>query len=245
MSVLFVTGGSRGIGAALVLDAARAGWDVAFTYAANRAKAAEVEAAARETGREVRSYALDVRDSVAVDAVADRVIADFGGADAVVCNAGVSLNGLAYAITDDDWRTVIDTNLSGSFYVCRAFLPEMVARRRGRIVLVSSVTAGGATGQAAYAASKAGLHGLAATLAKEYGAKGITANAVAPGYFDTDMTREGMGDALSAYALQYCPVKRLGALPELTRTILFLCGPDAGYINGAVVPVTGGLDWAP
>jgi 3-oxoacyl-[acyl-carrier protein] reductase len=157
----------------------------------------------------------------------------------------VSLNGLAYALTDDDWKTVIDTNLTGSFFVCRAFLPEMVARRAGRIVLVSSVTAGGASGQAAYAASKAGLHGLAATLAKEYGAKGVTANAVAPGYFDTDMTREGMSSDLSAYAREYCPVKRLGALPELTRTILFLCGPDAGYINGAVVPVTGGLDWAP
>lgn len=242
---LFVTGGSRGIGAALVLDAARAGWDVAFTYVRHAEEAERVAAGARETGRRVRAYALDVRDSAAVDAVADRVLADFDGVDAVVCNAGVSLNGLAYTLPDEDWRTVIDTNLTGSFHVCRAFLPELVARRGGRIVLVSSVTASGATGQAAYAASKAGLHGLGATLAKEYGQKGVTTNVVAPGYFDTDMTREGLSDDVAGFALRYCPARRLGELRELTRTILFLCGPDAAYVNGAVLPVTGGLDWAP
>jgi NAD(P)-dependent dehydrogenase (short-subunit alcohol dehydrogenase family) len=253
---LFITGGSRGIGAAVVVEAARAGWNVAFTYAAREDAAREVAEAARSAVGEargagdgngsVRYWPLDVRDPEAVDGVADEVIAAFDGVHAVVCNAGVNLNGLAYSVQDDDWRTVIDTNLTGSFHVCRAFLPELVASRKGRILVMSSITAGGASGQIAYAASKAGLQGLARTLAKEYGPKGITTNVVVPGYFETDMTRgEGMADNLKTFALEYCPLRRLGELDELARTILFLASDGAGFINGAVIPVTGGLDWAP
>lgn len=245
--VLFVTGGSRGIGRALVEAAAAGGWDVAFTYV-NRAEAAQevVEAVSgRAPDARVRFWRLDVRDSEAVDRVADEVLAAFGQVDAVVPNAGVSLNGLVYALTDAEWRTVIETNLSGSFYVCRAFLPALVSRRKGRILLVGSVIAGGASGQAAYAASKAGLIGLAATLAKEYGPKGITANVVAPAYFETDMTRDTMSAGLVDYANRFCPVRRLGLLDELAATMLFLISDKAGYISGETVRVTGGLDWAP
>ncbi|MCC6749680.1 MAG: SDR family oxidoreductase [Deltaproteobacteria bacterium] len=242
---LFVTGGSRGIGAALVRDAARAGWDVAFTYLKHREEAERVADEARQGGRKVAAYALDVRDSACVDTVVDQVLADFGEVRAVVCNAGVSLNGLAYGLTDEDWKAVIDTNLTGSYFVCRAFLPALVAQRFGRIVLVSSVTWQGASGQAAYAASKAGLHGLGGALAKEYGPKGVTTNVVVPGTFDTDMTREELSKQLAAYALQYCPLRRMGSLRELTATILFLCSPEAGYVNGATLPVSGGLDWVP
>jgi len=244
---VFITGGSRGIGRAFVREAVVQGWDVAFTYAA-RSDAADVvvqDATRLAPGARVRAYCLDVRDAAAVDAVADEVVEAFGGVTAVIPNAGVNLNGLAYAVSNEDWSTVIDTNLTGSFYVCRAFLPELVSRRHGRILLLSSVTAAGASGQAAYAASKAGLVGLAKTLAKEYGPKNITTNVVVPGYFETDMTKETMSPALSAFAVEYCPMRRLGQLDELVKTMCFLIGDSAGFINGDEIRVTGGLDWAP
>lgn len=244
---VFISGGSRGIGRALALEAARQGWDVAFTYSTRADAADEVVRAAAEAApaARVRAWQLDVRDSAAVDRVADEVLGAFGGVHGVVPNAGVSLNGLAYTLGDDDWRTVLDTNLTGAFFVCRAFLPELVANRAGRIVLVSSIVAAGASGQAAYAASKAGLQGLGMSLAKEYGPKGITTNIVAPAYFDTDMTRETMSEGLVDYADKFCPVRRLGRLEELAQTMCFLLSDAAGYINGEVIKVSGGLDWAP
>ncbi|MDC7683738.1 SDR family oxidoreductase [Asticcacaulis sp. BYS171W] len=245
--VLFVTGGSRGIGRALVEAAAIEGWDVAFTYV-SQAEAAEsliTELKATAPEATIKSWCLDVRDSKAVDRVADDVLGAFDRVDAVVPNAGISLNGLAYSLTDEDWSTVIDTNLTGPFYVCRAFLPELVSRRKGRILLVSSIIAAGASGQAAYATSKAGLIGLATSLAKEYGPKGITTNVVAPAYFETDMTRDTMSSGLVDYANKFCPMRRLGALDELAATMLFLISDKAGYINGETIRVSGGLDWAP
>lgn len=245
--VLFVSGGSRGIGRALVIAAAHEGWDVAFTYATQPQAAQEViDICEREAPQaRVRTWVLDVRDSKAVDRVADEVLAAFDGVDAVVPNAGISVNGLAYSLSDEDWTRVLDVNLTGPFYVCRAFLPELLSRRKGRILLVSSIIAAGASGQAAYAASKAGLIGLATSLAKEYGPKGITTNVVAPAYFETDMTRDTMSDGLVDYANRFCPVRRLGKLDELSATMLFLLSDKAGYINGETIRVSGGLDWAP
>jgi 3-oxoacyl-[acyl-carrier protein] reductase len=244
---VFISGGSRGIGRALALEAARQGWDVAFTYSTRADAADEVVRAAAEVAPQarVRAWQLDVRDSVAVDRVADEVLGAFGGVYGVVPNAGVSLIGLAFSLGDDEWRTVIDTNLTGAFFVCRAFLPELVANRAGRIVLMSSIVAAGASGQAAYAASKAGLQGFGMSLAKEYGPKGITTNIVAPAHFDTDMTRETMSEGLVDYANKFCPVRRLGRLEELAQTMCFLLSDAAGYINGEVIKVSGGLDWAP
>lgn len=244
---LFVSGGSRGIGKALVVEASRQGWNVAFTYARDEVAAASVVALVRDVAPQavVKHFRLDVRDSEAVDAVAAAVTTELGGIDAVVANAGVSINGLAYSVTDEDWDEVLSTNLSGAFYVCRAFLPDLVAKRSGRILLVSSVTAEGASGQVAYAASKGGLIGLGKALAKEYGPKGVTTNIVVPGYFETDMTRETMSSNLSEFAIQYCPLRRLGGLEELAHTMCFLLSNGAGFINGAEIRVTGGLDWAP
>ena len=244
---VFISGGSRGIGRALVCEAAKQGWNVAFTYATNAAAAEEVVSAvaAESPDARVKAWRLDVRDSSQVDQVADEVLTAFDGVAGVVPNAGVSLNGLAFSLTDQDWCTVLDTNLSGAFYVCRAFLPELVSRRHGRILLVSSIVSSGASGQVAYAASKAGLVGLGTTLAKEYGPKGITTNIVAPAYFDTDMTRDTMSEGLVAYANQFCPARRLGRLDELAQTMCFLLSDSAGYINGETIRVTGGLDWAP
>ncbi len=244
---LFITGGSRGIGEAIVMEAARAGHDVAFTYREARDAADRVLAAARDVGRGARieAYALDQRSPQAVEEVTDRVLDDFGTIQGVVCNAGVNINGLAASLGDDEWQTVIDTNLSGSFYVCRQLLPSMVKARKGRIVMISSLGRGGVTGQAAYAASKAGLLGLSSTLAKEYGRKGITSNVVVPGFFETDMTREGMSDANKQFWLEYCPVGRMGHLSEVASVVMFLLSDGASYVNGESIAVTGGLDWAP
>lgn len=245
--IFFVTGGSRGVGEAIVVEAALQGHDVAFTYNQNAAEAARVEAVVRDVAPnvKVRSYALDVRSSEGVERVGDAVLDDFGPADVVVANAGVNLNGLAVSMSDEDWATVIDTNLTGTFYVCRQFLPAMMRKRYGRIIMVSSLGRSGVTGQSAYAASKAGLLGLSATLAKEYGRKGITSNVVVPGFFDTDMTRGDMSESNKKFWLEYCPVGRMGRLPEIAKVVLFLASEGASYVNGESIQITGGLDWAP
>lgn len=249
--IFFVTGGSRGIGEAIVIEAARQGHDVAFTYNTGAERAQQVLAAARDIARQSTSkgrffaYQLDVRDSAAVESVGDRVLDDLGSVDVVVPNAGMNINGLAANLEDDDWKTVIDTNLSGTFYVCRQFLPTMVKKRFGRIIMISSLGSKGVTGQAAYAASKAGLLGLSATLSKEYGRKNITSNVLVLGFFETDMTREGMSASNREFWLKYNPLGRLGELPEIAKTVMFLASEGAGYITGDAINITGGLDWAP
>ena len=245
--IFFVTGGSRGIGEAIVIEAARAGHDVAFTYHHGKDRADRVLAGLRDMAPRGRfaAYALDVRDSAAVEAVGDQVLDAFDSVDVVVANAGVNKNGLAASMPDEDWKTVIDTNLTGTFYVCRQFLSTMVGNRFGRIIMISSLGRGGVTGQAPYSASKAGLCGLSSTLAKEYGRKGITSNVVVPGFFETDMTREGMSESNREFWLQYCPLGRMGELPEVAKVVLFLAGDGASYVNGESINVTGGLDWAP
>jgi NAD(P)-dependent dehydrogenase (short-subunit alcohol dehydrogenase family) len=245
--VFFVTGGSRGIGAAIVLDAIRTGHDVAFTYLHRREQALEVVEQARRLRPEgtCRAYQLDVRDSAAVEKVGDQVLDEFETVHAVVANAGVNVNNLAVSMSDEEWRTVIDTNLTGAFYVCRQFLPTFLGTGFGRIILISSIGAHGVSGQANYAASKAGLLGLSAALAKEYGRKSITSNVVVAGFFDTDMTREGMSEANRSFWLKYCPVGRVGELGEVSKAVLFLASDAASFINGQTLGVTGGLDWAP
>jgi NAD(P)-dependent dehydrogenase (short-subunit alcohol dehydrogenase family) len=245
--IFFVTGGSRGIGEAIVLEAIKKGHDVAFTYVSNADAAKVVIEKAKKISPHSRckAYPLDVRSSSAVEEIGDQVLDDFDTVDAVICNAGMNLNGLAAQMSDDDWKVVIDTNLTGSFYVCRQFLPTMVANRSGRIVFISSLGKDGVTGQAGYAASKAGLLGLSRTLAKEYGRRGITSNVAVLGFFDTDMTREGMSDSNREFWLKYCPVGRIGDPAEAAKVVLFLASPEASYVNGESIAITGGLDWAP
>jgi NAD(P)-dependent dehydrogenase (short-subunit alcohol dehydrogenase family) len=245
--IFFVTGGSRGIGESIVVEAAKAGHDVAFTYMSGKDGAERVLAGVKDINPKGKfaAYQLDVRDSAAVEKVGDQVLDAFDTVDVVVANAGINLNGLAANMPDDDWKTVIDTNLTGTFYVCRQFLGTMVGNRFGRIIMISSLGRGGVTGQAPYAASKAGLCGLSLTLSKEYGRRGITSNVVAPGFFETDMTREGMSGSNREFWLKYCPLGRLGELPEIAKVVLFLAGDGASYINGQTIDVNGGLDWAP
>jgi NAD(P)-dependent dehydrogenase (short-subunit alcohol dehydrogenase family) len=243
----FITGGSRGIGESIVYQAVKEGHNVAFTYRTQGDRAATVVQRAREEapGAKVKAYPMDVRDSASVETAGDAVLEDFESIDVAVCNAGVNKPNLLVKMSDEEWDDVLRTNLTGSFYVARDFIPFMMTRRFGRVILMSSLAHAGITGQANYCASKAGLHGLASAIAKEYGRRGITANVVVPAIFDTDMAREGLSTANKAFWLQYCPLGRMGKLDELSRVVTFLASDGAAFINGQVISVDGGLDWAP
>lgn len=243
---LFITGGSRGIGQNFVMLALERGHDVAFTY---RNPDTDVEqflraAAERAPDGICKAYHLDVTDADQVAEVVGQVCDDFETIDAVINNAGINRNALAFNMSNEEWAEVISTNLTGPFYVMREFLPLFLANKKGRFVTVSSIAKDGIAGQANYSASKAGLVGLSGAIAKEYGQKGIASNVVVPGMFDTDMTKENMSDNLKNFWLQHCPLKRMGRLEELSETVLFLASDAASFINGQVINVTGGLDWA-
>jgi NAD(P)-dependent dehydrogenase (short-subunit alcohol dehydrogenase family) len=243
--VMFVTGGSRGIGAGVVLAAVEAGYDVAFTYRSREDAAQEVVARARaiDPQRRCRAYALDVRDAAAVERVGDAVLDTFDTVGVVVNNAAVTHAGLAFSTTDEEWAEVIDTNLTGAFYVSRFFLQTLVPQRAGRLVFMSSIASSGMAGDAAYCASKAGMLGLSAALAKEYGRKGITSNALLLSLFETDMTARDLSDDKRAFYRQHCPVGRVGKVEEAAAAVLYLASEGAAFVNGQTLGVTGGLDW--
>lgn len=243
---LFITGGSRGLGRALTLAACAAGHDVAFTYVADTEAAERTLAEARAAGSgRCFAYPLDVRQPAQVDDVAQVAMDDLGGMDGVIANAGITRDGLAATLSDEAWSAVIDTNLTGAFYTARAFLSTFVGQRSGRILFVSSIARDGISGQVNYAASKAGLVGLAKTLGKEYGARGITSNVVVPGFYETDLTRAALHGQMRDFAVSLCPQKRMGRADEFTSLVLFLLSEAASFINCAVMPVSGGLEWAP
>jgi NAD(P)-dependent dehydrogenase (short-subunit alcohol dehydrogenase family) len=243
--VMFVTGGSRGIGAGIVRAAVAAGYDVAFTYRArcDAAQALCAELTAAHPEARCRAYAMDVRDAAAVERVADAVLDDFDTAHVVVSNAAVAHAGLVFSTSDEEWREVLDTNLTGSFYVARQFLPALLANGYGRFIFVSSIAASGMSGNAAYCASKAGLRGLSGSLAKEYGRKGITSNTLLLSLFETEMSDEGLSHTNRDFYTKYCPVGRVGQVPEVASAVLFLAGAQASFVNGQEIGVNGGLDW--
>jgi len=245
--VYFITGGSRGIGAAIVLRAVSEGHHVAFSYLSNEAKAQQVVQQAKEINGEVqcRAYRMDVRDSDEVERVGDQILDDLDTVDVVVNNAGINRDNLAVSMSDEEWHDVMATNLHGPFYVARQFLTTMLANRFGRIINISSVSATGSSGQANYAASKSGLVGLTKTLSKEYGSRGITANVVIAGWFETEMTDETMAEQSKEFWMNLCPKRRTGELSEITGVVTFLASKEAEFINGAEISVTGGLDHAP
>ena len=188
---------------------------------------------------------VDQRIPEACDEFADAARELLGEVRAVVCNAGMNRDGLAFSMKDASWSEVIDTNLTGSFYIARAFLADLVASGEGRLVFVSSIVENGASGQANYAASKAGLIGLSKSLAKEYARKGLTSNVVSPGMFETDMTARSLPEAQRGFWRQFCPTQRMGRAEEVAHAVLFLCSPRSSFINGVVMPVAGGLEWTP
>ncbi len=243
----FITGGSRGLGAGIVLQAVSEGHDVAFAYARNEDAANKVIAQAKELRADAKviGYQADVGDSAQVEKIGDQILEDFDSIEVVVNCAGINRDNLIVQMSDEEFMDVMRVNLAGPFYVARYFLPQMMAGRFGRVINVSSVQHNGGTGQGNYAASKAGLHGLTKTIAKEYGRRGVTANVVVPGFFDTDMTRETMPQVNKDYWKQYCPMPkgRMGEIGELAKTVTFLASEGGGFINGQVIHVTGGLDW--
>jgi 3-oxoacyl-[acyl-carrier protein] reductase len=246
-SALFISGGSTGLGARLVRDSVLAGFDVAFSYYIERTPAEGLLRQARDLNPscKVAAYNLDVRSSSAVETVADRVLEDFPNLGAVVCNAGITRVGLMFSMSDADWQEVIDTNLSGAFYVCRRFLPHFLSNRFGRFVHISSVAMHGMAGQAAYCASKAGLAGLSNAIAKEYGRKGITSNTLALGLFDGGLTKSDASDRVISFWKDFCPAGRLGDLGEVARVVHFLASRDSGFINGETIHLAGGLNSTP
>ncbi|MEM9431760.1 MAG: SDR family oxidoreductase [Pseudomonadota bacterium] len=244
---LFLTGGSSGIGAQIVRDSVEAGFDVGFTYfreAAN-AEAVLAEARALDTSARVEAWPLDVRASPEVEHVIDEAIDTFEDIDTVVCNAGITRTGLIFSMSDEDWRDVIDTNLSGAFYVCRQFLPHFVANRHGRFVHISSIAMYGMAGQAGYCASKAGLEALSNAIAKEYGRKGVTSNTLALGLIDAGLTTSDASERTIEFWKAHCPAGRMGDISEVAGAVHFLASPAAAFINGDTLHIAGGLNRTP
>ena len=243
----FVTGGSRGIGRSIVLRLVKEGIPTAFTYVGNEAAMRETLAMAQELGSAVavRAYRMDVKDSAQVEQIAEQVIEEFGTVGIVVNNAGIVRNNVAAMMSDEDWLEVIAADLSGPFFVIRSFLAHMMGKRWGRIINISSLAQEGSSGQANYAAAKAGLIGLTKTLAREYGPRGITSNVVTVGYVETDMTENHMASKLQQIWMEYCPLKRVGTAEEIASLVRYLSTDEAGFINGEVIRVAGGLSYAP
>ena len=227
-----VTGGSRGIGRAIVLELARAGASVVVGY---RSGKDEAESVAEEAGG--RAVQADVSDPEE----AAGLVGEAGEPDVLVNNAGLTRDGLLPRMPDEDWRDVIETNLSSVFYTCRAAVRPMMKRRAGAIVNISSVVGlHGNPGQTNYAASKAGIIGLTKALARELGSRGVRANVIAPGYITSRLTDE-ISEEMRSLMLQNTPLGRLGDPEDVAGAVRFLCSDDAKFITGEVLLVDGGL----
>ena len=227
-----VKGASRGIGRAIAVELARAGASVAFSY---RTGADEAQALAQEI--DGRAIEADVSDPASAAALVEQA----GDLDVLVNNAGVTRDGLLVRLSDEDWRTVLDTNLASCFYTCRAAVRGMMKRRSGSIVNISSIVGvHGNWGQTNYAASKAGIIGFTKSLARELGSRSIRANVVVPGYVKTQLTDVLPEDATTAM-LDNTPLGRLGDPEDVAGAVRFLCSDDAAFITGGVLLVDGGL----
>jgi 3-oxoacyl-[acyl-carrier protein] reductase len=237
----FVTGGSRGIGRATVVALAEAGHSVGFCYGRDEEGARATQSAVDAVGGKCVATRADVSDPAAVDVAFKEVEAAFGPVTVLVNNAGIAHDGLLVRMSDEQWRSVIDTNLTGAFNTIRRATPAMMKARYGRIVNVSSVAGQiGQAGQANYAAAKAGLVGLTRSVARELARRGITCNAVSPGPIVTSMT-DDMPSDWRVQAETTVPLGRFGTPEECAAVITFLCSDAAGYVTGALVPVDGGL----
>jgi NAD(P)-dependent dehydrogenase (short-subunit alcohol dehydrogenase family) len=233
--VAIVTGASRGIGKAIALLLGERGAKVVVADI-NFEAAAET---AREAGNGSVGIALDVSDREAVDAAITQVIADFGKIDVLVNNAGINRDAMLHKMTDDQWDAVISVDLSGVFYMCRAVGTHMRTNKYGRIVNVASASWMGNIGQTNYAAAKAGVVGLTRSISKELARNQITANAVCPGFIETDMTR-GMPEPLFQAQLDKIPMQRVGQPVDVARVVGFLASDDASYVTGEVIDIGGG-----
>ena len=235
--VALVVGGSRGIGRAIVERLATSGFDIWLTYRGNHAAAAEVQAAVAAHGRSCRLLAFDVADRAATRAALEPLLVE-RCPDALVFNAGIARDNLLAFMRDEEWDAVLRTNLDGFFNVTKPVIFEMIRKKRGRIVVISSVSGQmGQAGQVNYAASKAGLIGAARALAREVGRKNVFVNVVSPGVIDTEMT----ADLPKEHVLPLIPLNRFGTSEEVAAVVDFLCTEPHMYVQGQVIGVNGGM----
>jgi 3-oxoacyl-[acyl-carrier protein] reductase len=239
--VALVTGASRGIGRAIALELAAAGAAVGVNYRADADAAAEVVSAIEQAGGRAAALQADVSDAAAAKALVETCESRLGELDVLVCNAGVTRDGLIARLSPEAWTTVIDTNLAGPFFLCQAVSRRMLRRRSGSIVLMSSVVGvHGNAGQTNYSASKAGLIGLGKSLARELGSRNIRVNVIAPGYIATELTGV-LPEELRQGILDQTPLGRLGESEDVARAVRFLASDASSFVTGAVLGVDGGL----
>ncbi|MFO1059635.1 MAG: acetoacetyl-CoA reductase [Dongiaceae bacterium] len=233
--VALVTGGTRGIGRAVSLALKKANYVVAANYAGNEAAA---KAFTAETG--IAAYKFDVSDFAACEAAVKRITEELGPVDVLVNNAGITRDATMHKMTPTQWHEVIETNLTSCFNMCRCVIDSMRARSFGRIVNIGSINGqAGQYGQVNYAAAKSGIHGFTKALAQEGAAKGVTVNAIAPGYINTDMVRAVPPNVLEKIVARI-PVGRLGEAEEIARGVVFLVADEAGFITGSTLSINGG-----
>ncbi len=236
-----VTGASRGIGRAIALELARQGANVAIVYAGNEQKAKEVQEEIQAMGRKAEIYRCNVADFEAAKGLVDQVLEDFGGLDILVNNAGIVKDGMVLSMKEEDFDQVVDINLKGAFNLIKHTYSHFMRKRAGRIVNITSVVGlNGNAGQANYSSSKAGLIGLTKSVAKELGARGVTCNAVAPGYINTEMT-EVLSDKVKDAMKTLIPMRKPGEPEDVAKAVAFLASDSARYITGEVLRVDGGM----
>ncbi|NLJ30723.1 MAG: 3-oxoacyl-[acyl-carrier-protein] reductase [Clostridiales bacterium] len=236
-----VTGGSRGIGKAIALRLAQCGAQVAVIYAGNEAAANETCAQIAQEGGAAKAYRCDVSDYAQTEQTVKAVLGDFGKIDILVNNAGIVRDALILSMTEQDFEQVVNTNLKGAFHMIKHTYRQFMKQRSGRIINIASVSGiSGNAGQANYSSAKAGMIGLTKSVARELAARGVTCNAIAPGFIETDMTAQ-LSDKVKEAALQTIPLRRLGTPQDVANLAAFLAGDEAGYITGAVIQVDGGL----
>lgn len=236
-----VTGGSRGIGRATCVALAREHAGIAVNYRSNDAAATETVKELTALGVEAKAYKANISDEAESNILIERIMKDFGHIDVLVNNAGITRDRSFLKMTRDQWHTVLLVNLDGPFNITHAVLPQMVDRGWGRIINISSIVAQmGNFGQANYAVAKGGLIAFTKSLAREVACKGITVNAVSPGFIETDMTAE-VPDAVLDTVKKLTPMGRLGKPEEVARAVRFLAAPQASFITGEVININGGL----
>ncbi|RXY99301.1 3-oxoacyl-[acyl-carrier-protein] reductase [Fictibacillus sp. S7] len=236
-----VTGASRGIGRAIALELAKNGAKVAVNYAGNEAKAKEVVEEIIAMGQEAIAVQANVADSESVTGMVKRVIEEFGSLDILVNNAGITKDNLLMRMKEEEWDSVLNTNLKGVFLCTKAVTRQMMKQRKGRIINISSIVGvSGNPGQANYVAAKAGVIGLTKTTAKELASRNITVNAIAPGFIDTEMT-EVLEENVKGEMLKAIPLARFGSTDDIASLVTFLAGDSSSYITGQTINVDGGM----